>query len=261
MRRRTIILGGTAAVGVAAAGSYFLPARGQIVAGRAFDWKGAEFLTGGTKTVPADLPAPVFRARPNCVAIACKTLGPCHLDAIADLIDVSEGFPGLPTRISLRIVEAGFCTPIPDARVEIWHTSAGGFYTGEATARICTRGDAEATASKAFRGVQPTDADGQAHFLTVYPGWYPGRTVHIHLRVTVGDQDLLVSQLLFDDALSDLIYADHPDYPGRGTRDTANGNDGVFRASEVGDYVFDVEKAEGVLLASFTIGADRSGAC
>lgn len=261
MKRRTIILGGTAAVGAAAAGSFFLPARGQVVAGRTFDWKGADFLSGGTKSVPAGLPAPVFRAQPNCVATVCKTLGPCHLDAIADRIDVSEGFPGLPTRMSLRIVEAASCTPVPDARVEIWHTNAGGFYSGEATARMCTRGDAEAIASKAFRGVQPTDADGQAHFLTVYPGWYPGRTVHIHMRVTVGDQDLLVSQLLFDDALSDLIYADHPDYAGRSARDTMNGNDGVFRASEVGDYVFDVEKTAGVLLATYTIGVDRSGAC
>lgn len=261
MKRRTIVLGGTAVIGAAATGSYFLPARGQVVAGRAFDWKGSDFLSGGTKAIAAELPEPVFRAQPNCVTTLCKTLGPCHLDGIGDRIDISEGFPGLPARMSLRIVDAASCAPIPGARIEIWHTNAGGYYTGEGTARMCTHGDAEATASKAFRGVQATDADGQAGFLTVYPGWYPGRTVHIHLRVTVDGHDQLVSQLLFDDTLSDLIFADHPDYAGRGERDTLNGNDGVFRASEVPAHVFDVEKTEGVLLASFTIGVDRSGSC
>jgi protocatechuate 3,4-dioxygenase beta subunit len=260
MKRRHIVLGGAAALGAPGAFAFF-PTRVKAVAGRSFDWKGADFLAGGTKAVPASLPSPVFRATPNCVAMPCKTLGPCHMAGIDDRADISDGFPGLPARVSLRLVDAGTCAPIAGARVEIWHTNAGGFYTGEETARMCTRGDAEATAARAFRGVRETDADGQVHFLTVYPGWYPGRTVHIHLKATVDGQDLLVSQLLFDDALSDLIYADHPDYAGRGERDTQNGNDGIFAASEVSQFVFDVEKSEGVLLATYTIGVDRSGSC
>jgi protocatechuate 3,4-dioxygenase beta subunit len=261
MKRRMIVLGGTAAVGAAAAGSFFLPARGQVVAGRGFDWKGSDFISGGTKSAPSSLPAPVFRAQPNCITTGCKTLGPCHLDGVGRRADISEGFPGLPVRVSLRIVDAANCAPIPGAEIELWHTNAGGYYSGKDTPSMCTLDNSEAVASTAFRGSRVTNAEGRADFLTVYPGWYGGRTVHIHMRALVGSQELLVSQLLFDDALSDLIFADHPDYAGRGERKTKNGNDGVFDASEVSQYIFDVEKADGVLQATYTIGVDRSRSC
>lgn len=257
IKRRTIIVGGAAAATVFA----LFPARSQVVTGRSFDWKGTEFLAGGTANVPDALPEPVFRSAPNCVTTGCKTLGPCHMEDPEERYDISEGFPGLPLRIALRVVDAAACEPIPDATVDIWHTNARGIYTGWDTAAMCTLNDPEATDSEAFRGYGITDSDGRVEFLTVYPGWYRGRTVHIHLRVLVGGEELLVSQLLFDDALSDLVYAGHPDYAGRGERDRTNANDGIFTSDDFGDYLFDVERADGVLLASYTIGVDRQGSC
>lgn len=261
MQRRTLVIGGALTAGAAIGGIGLAPARGQAIAARSFDWKGADFLSGGTSGVPNDLPEPVFRAEPNCVTTGCKTLGPCHMDGPAERYDISEGFAGLPTRLSLKIVDAADCRPIKNAIVDIWHTNAGGFYTGEDTVRMCTLDNPEATASTAFRGWQRTDGEGRVDFLTVYPGWYRGRTVHIHLRVIVGEEELLVSQLLFDDTLSDIVFASHPDYAGRPERGTTNANDGVFRPSEVEAYIFDVEKIGGVLQASFTIGVDRFSAC
>jgi protocatechuate 3,4-dioxygenase beta subunit len=119
---------------------------------------------------------------------------------------------------------------------------------------MCTAGDAEAISGLAFRGRQFTDADGQATFLTAYPGWYKGRTPHVHCRILVGGKELLVSQIYFDDTLSDIIYDQHPDYVGRSPRDTRNDEDGIIPA-DAADHIFDFEKlGDGVLSATITIG-------
>jgi protocatechuate 3,4-dioxygenase beta subunit len=261
MKRRRIILGGAALLGVAGAAWYASGRRGsaQPVSTRSFDWKATDFRAGGTAGVPVELPPPIFRARPQCVATLAKTLGPCHTNDVPVRSDVSEGVVGLPLRLSLRIVEAETCKPIEGADVEIWHVNVQGAYSGQA-ARMCNDGAAAAQAAHFLRGRQVTDGDGVVSFLSVYPGWYSGRTVHVHMRILVGARELLVSQLLFDDALSDIIFADHPDYRGRPGRDTTNGDDGVFTAGEAASYIVDVEKLDGgVLQASYTIGIRNSG--
>lgn len=92
-------------------------------------------------------------------------------------------------------------------------------------------------------------------FLTIYPGWYGGRAPHIHLRVLANERELLISQLLFDDALNSRIYGEHPDYVERQQPDTANSRDFVFSASEAEQFTFDVEKLDGgILHALYTIG-------
>lgn len=93
------------------------------------------------------------------------------------------------------------------------------------------------------------------NFLTVYPGWYSGRAVHVHLRIVVEGKELLITQLLFDDTLSDIVYQGHPDYAARAQRDTMNGGDSVFSAAEASGFIFDVERLDiGILQASYTIG-------
>ncbi|MDO9415579.1 dioxygenase family protein [Pararhizobium sp.] len=260
MKRRTIVLGGGAAVAsLAAAGCLLQPRQGRAVGTRSFDWKGGDFLAGGTKSVPKNLPDPVFRTEPNCIATCSQTLGPCHVNDVAMRSDVSEGLTGLPVRLSLRIVTAGDCRPVEGADVELWHTDVRGVYSGRA-ADMCNPDDGAAKHSSAFRGRQMSDADGRVDFLTVYPGWYDGRTVHIHFRMLVEGRELLITQLLFDDTLSDLVFAGHPDYAVRPARDTTNSNDGVFEGDEIAPYVFDVEKLDsGVLQATHTIGVSLDG--
>lgn len=256
MRRRTLIIGGSAATAalVASAGYLGLPREAVGVSRRTYTWKGSDFLSGGTASIPADLPEPVFRATPNCVTTCSFTLGPCHVDGIPVRKYISAGIPGLPTRISLRVVSMPDCSPIEGADVELWHTDARGVYSGDA-ANMCNPGDQQAKQADFGRGRQISDADGRVDFITIYPGWYPSRTVHIHLRVVVGGRELLVSQLIFDDSLSDVIYADHPDYASRGPRRVTNGNDGIIAEDEAANFIFDVEKLDaGVLQASFTIG-------
>jgi protocatechuate 3,4-dioxygenase beta subunit len=202
----------------------------------------------------ASLPEPVFRSLPNCVVTADQTLGPCHTSNSPERADVSEGKLGLPMRAALRIVSTADCSPIENADVEIWHTDHHGNYSGSEAAAMCATGDADVLNGLAFRGRQLTDAEGRAAFLTVYPGWYPGRTPHIHCRILVEGRELLVSQLYFDDTLSDIVYTDHPDYIGRPKRDTRNDDDNIV-PTNASDHIFDFEKLDrGVLSATITIG-------
>lgn len=261
MRRRTIVLGGGTLLGLAGVAwhAWAGGGAGKPVSTRSFDWKAADFRVGGTTGLPSELSPPIFRAKPQCVTTLARTLGPCHTNDVPVRTDVTEGVAGLPMRLSLRIVEAETCKPVEGADVEIWHVNAAGVYSGHA-ARMCNDGAAAAQAAQFLRGRQITDGDGVASFLSVYPGWYAGRTVHVHLRILVDGRELLVTQLLFDDALSDIIFADHPDYRGRSGRDTTNGDDGVFAADAAASYIFDVEKLDGgVLQASYTIGIKNPG--
>ena len=91
---------------------------------------------------------------------------------------------------------AGECAPIKDAVVDIWHCDAGGVYSG------FEAGEGE----RFLRGTQVTNADGIAEFTTIYPGWYQGRTVHIHAKVHLDSQTVLTTQLFFDDAVSAQVY-------------------------------------------------------
>ncbi|PDT41518.1 intradiol ring-cleavage dioxygenase [Sinorhizobium americanum] len=254
MKRRTIILGGGAIV--AGAGIAFMARSraGEPISLQSFDWQASDFRAGGTAGINGALPEPIFRAEPQCIATLAQTLGPCHTNDVPIRSDVTEGVTGLPTRISLRLVEASICKPVEGADVEIWHADARGVYSGEAAA-MCNADDAEARATGFLRGRQVSDANGVVSFLTVYPGWYPSRAVHIHLRILLGNRELLVSQLLFDDALSDLVYQGHPDYAARPVRATMNGGDTVFASGDAARFIFDFEKLDtGVLQASYTIG-------
>lgn len=101
-----------------------------------------------------------------------------------------------------------------------------------------------------------TGADGVARFTTIYPGWYQGRTVHIHFKVRSGADDdanyEFTSQFFFDDALSDVVFQNEP-YSSKGERGTRNSNDGIYQES--GDQLLlDVESAESGYSATFEVG-------
>jgi len=127
-------------------------------------------------------------------------------------------------------------------------------YSGDDGEPMCTMDDPKALAARWFRGIQKTDAKGRVDFGTCFPGWYHGRTVHIHLTVTTADGHTVTTQLFFDDALVDAIVAKQPGYDTRGLRDTNNTNDGVIGKDEVVDYLFtSTRQHDGTMLASKAI--------
>lgn len=171
-------------------------------------------------------PTRLLAAADICVITPETTAGPFYFDPRLVRSDITDGRSGLPLRLRLQVVDE-VCAPIETARIDIWHCDALGQYSG-----YPDQPGSVSTVGKTFlRGTQFTDAAGLASFESIYPGWYPGRTPHIHFRVFIGDTDTLTGQIFFDDAVSDRVYAEHADYARQGNRGTRNGNDGIARAA------------------------------
>jgi protocatechuate 3,4-dioxygenase beta subunit len=158
--------------------------------------------------------------------------GPYHRDAPPLRRDVVEDREGVLLQLGVRLLGDGG-RPSPGAVVEIWQCDALGRYSGfppPDDAKLVTAEDAprvEYVPEKTFlRGRQTADAAGMVEFRTIYPGWYPGRTVHVHVMVHV-DGAVFTSQLYFDDEISDHVLA-QPPYAERPGRDTTNDTDSIF---------------------------------
>ena len=169
----------------------------------------------------------------TCRLWAEQDEGPYHRDAQPERRDVVEDRDGLALALGICLSgEDG--EALRDVTVEIWHCDALGRYSGfpppdpttEApTADTAPRG--EYLSDQTFlRGRQDTDNAGMVEFSTIYPGWYPGRTVHIHLMVHANDR-VYTSQLYFPDPLSNQVLATAP-YAERPGRDTTNDTDEIF---------------------------------
>ncbi|MFC9359765.1 intradiol ring-cleavage dioxygenase [Rhodococcus sp. NPDC057014] len=107
--------------------------------------------------------------------------------------------------------------------------------SGETSDGSYSVGDSEATTTDDgmyLRGAQTTDANGIAQFTTIFPGWYTGRTTHIHLKVHIDKKTVLTTQLYFDEALLDEVYATAPysDHTGR-ENNVTNATDGIYDAA------------------------------
>ena len=165
-------------------------------------------------------PAGVESGAVTCVLAPEQTEGPYYLDDAQVRRNVTEGKAGVPLVLRLAVVSASTCKPVRGAAVEIWHCDAGGVYSG--TSVQGTEGD------RFLRGVQKTDAKGLAIFRTIYPGWYRGRTVHIHVMVHVGGNVVHTGQLYFSDAVTDAVYKRSP-YASRPNRDPRNAGDSIYR--------------------------------
>ncbi|WP_165222529.1 intradiol ring-cleavage dioxygenase [Aquisphaera insulae] len=166
------------------------------------------------------------------------TEGPYWVDEMLNRsnirIDPSTGIvqPGLPLTLAINVSQVnadGSVSPLPGAYVDIWHCSASGVYSDVAAQNT--------VGEKFLRGYQVTNAHGNVRFLSIYPGWYSGRTVHIHVRVRVYDATTdtvtynFTTQLFFDDAITDDVFANVAPYNARGMRDTTNANDDIFLGS------------------------------
>jgi protocatechuate 3,4-dioxygenase beta subunit len=191
---------------------------------------------GGTATVEPQTATgsgatELFDDSSSCVLSAEQTEGPYYFDVDSIRSDVREGREGVPLRLALRVRDAAGCTPLENAVVDIWHCDAGGVYSGfEAASRGTGGGSGRTDEETYLRGAQVANADGIVEFTTVYPGWYRGRTVHIHAKVHVDNANVLTTQFFFDEAVTAEVYDREP-YAGRGAPDTSNASDGIFDES------------------------------
>jgi len=197
-------------------------------------------------------------AASTCASLTpAKTIGPYFVEEKLNRSNITTDpatgavTTGVPLALDLTLVnEDDGCSPLPGAQVDIWHADPRGTYSDESV---------EGTSGKKYlRGYQVTGADGKVAFKTVYPGWYSGRTVHIHVRVRTFDAggtatyDFL-SQLFFDDALTDTVYKQSP-YSTRGPRTTRNADDSIY-GSDGGTLVMRVSSdGDGGYTGAFTFG-------
>jgi protocatechuate 3,4-dioxygenase beta subunit len=206
------------------------------------------------QTLDADT-APLLLDADVCVITPEVTEGPYYFDPQLVRADITEGRPGVPVVFRLQVVDQS-CKPLEDARVDIWHCDASGLYSNYAG-----QGDDHAhptsTEGETFlRGTQMADPRGIVEFTSIYPGWYRGRTTHVHFKVFLSDSNVLTGQIFFPDALSEYIYGNVAPYSDRGAeRDTLNDGDGIAQSASRASFAA-VKEEEDNYLVSLIIGVD-----
>ena len=201
---------------------------------------------------PAD-----FEGLATCRLLPEQMAGPFPLDEQFPRRDITEGLPGHPLRLGLRVVDEG-CAPVPDAEVEVWHADASGDYSAFEDGG---GGKDEGPGTTFLRGTQVTDTDGIVELRTIYPGWYRGRAVHIHVRVRVAGDLVLTSQMYFDDGYTAEVHAAER-YAEFGPPDTPLAADGIGSAAATEGTLLvttptTVDGANGTL-ALLNLGVDRA---
>jgi len=195
-------------------------------------------------------------AVPACVVRPEVTEGPYYVDE--DLVrsdirtDPSTGTAreGTPFVLTFNVskLSNGSCTVYKGATVDVWHCDAAGQYSDVSDRGFDTKGQ------KWLRGTQVTDASGKATFITIYPGWYSGRAVHIHYKVYPADTSkVFTSQLFFDPALSEEVFAQAP-YASKGSPDTLNSTDNIYQDL----MLLTVTKTDQGYASTFDIGVQEA---
>ena len=234
--------------------------------------------------------APADTTSAATIALAPElTEGPYYFDLDLVRSDVVEDRVGAKFALGLRILEASTGKAIEGAAVDIWHCDANGVYSGFQSASTGANGggvggggggapggsapgapggsapgggapgqSSGATDDSTFlRGTQLSDATGLVSFATIYPGWYTGRTVHIHVKVHVGGSVIHVGQLFFDDSFTDAVYAANKPYSTRAARDLRNDGDGIFQQGGAGSVLV-VTKSGDAYAAELAVGVQKS---
>jgi protocatechuate 3,4-dioxygenase beta subunit len=158
--------------------------------------------------------------------------GPYFVDGMPNRSDIrsdtSDGSvqDGIPLRLILHMHDVddnGSCIPLSDAKVDIWHANSQGVYSGVQDAGIGQ--------NNFLRGYQMTNDNGTVQFTTIYPGWYEGRAIHIHIKVRnfEGPNETLewTSQFYLNNSINEQVHT-QPPYSNHGAVDMTNEEDFIY---------------------------------
>jgi protocatechuate 3,4-dioxygenase beta subunit len=160
--------------------------------------------------------------------------GPYFVDDMPNRSDIrsdpSDGSvqQGVPLRLALHVydVDNGSCIPLSGAQVDVWHANSQGVYSGVQ--------DSGTGGMMYLRGSQVTDDNGTVRFTTVYPGWYEGRAIHIHVKVRTfeGSEKTLewTSQFYLNNSISEQVHT-QPPYSNHGLPEVTNEEDMIYRGA------------------------------
>ncbi len=238
---------------------------------------------------------PVLRGQistPSCVLTPEQEEGPYYIDGAVVRKDLTEGKPGIPMTLRIALVDARRCAPLPSAAVDVWHCDAEGVYSGFATEGRGGRGrgpgpgggmpppgegsDAfgprmppppggrgprRTDKSRFLRGVQATNAQGMVEFGTIYPGWYEGRAIHIHLKAHIGDHVAHTGQLFFPEDVTERVARMAPYAKHANVRRTRQEEDGIFESEHGSSSMVRLERigsasAPDRFIATVTLAVD-----
>jgi len=185
----------------------------------------------------------------GCLLQREVTEGPYYLDLDLVRRDIRGDRKGTRLTLNFVVVDASSCKPISNAAVELWHADAAGVYSG-----------VSGNTGNFLRGIQRSNSAGRVRFETIVPGWYRGRTPHIHMKVFVGGNEIHTGQVFFRPATLRKVYAQGV-YASRGQADTSNGSDQIYQ--QAGERAIVALKRKGSSVASgytgtMAIGVKRS---
>jgi protocatechuate 3,4-dioxygenase beta subunit len=222
---------------------------------------GSILLLGGSRS--RNLSSPRGRAANPCVVRPASTAGPYYVDEKLARSDIrSDPTDGtvksgalLALTFNVSSIAKGSCVPLKDAIVDVWHCDADGVYSDAVDSNFNTKG------KKFLRGYQVSDKNGVAKFTTIYPGWYPTRTPHIHYKIrspaSAPSPYEFIGQLYFDEGLSDRVYAKAP-YAPKGKRTVSNITDRIYNRDGGRQTMMKVMPGRDGYTASFDVALDHS---
>lgn len=218
---------------------------GGLVAA-SFGAAGLEATLAGSAEGADNGPAAVAAGLVRCVLTPEQTGGPFYVDGEKVRRDIREGLPGLKLLLRTTVVDASTCKPIKGAAVDVWHCDAGGVYSG-----------VNGNTGTFLRGIQRTDANGLASFVTIFPGWYQGRATHVHVKVHLGGTVVHTGQLYFPEAAVTTASKQVP-YRRRGAPDMRNADDAIYRNGGRSSLARVSRDVSGATAAAITMGVHRS---
>lgn len=234
-------------------GKPFNPSRRAALAGLT---SSAAILASSNHSWAETTQSPVLTLKQACTLTPASVSGPFYFDPKLRRDDITEGLPGAPLRLRFMVIDAANCTPVPGARVDVWQTRADGYYSG-----YSGQGDkrnVDTSGGTFMRGTQIADARGEALFRSVYPGWYGGRTVHVHFKIFINDRDVFTGQMYFPDALSQYLFANVAAYRRKAVRDTFNGTDELALSDTTRGGFCDIKEETDHYLATLAVGVNRT---
>ncbi|MCG0287698.1 intradiol ring-cleavage dioxygenase [Streptomyces sp. PSAA01] len=218
MGRRRVLVAGSAAAAAIGIGAGTAAARPE---------------TASTATTNAGVAA-ARDAAAICTLTKELTEGPYYLDHALVRANVAEDKKGVPLQLTLTVVDTATCAPLNKALVEIWYCDALGEYSGF----VGNNGHQEPDNGTFLRGAVLTGADGVANLTGIYPGWYRGRCIHVHLKVHTdvtltpdgsftGGNEIHTGQLFFDEKITQAVAKLSP-YSTNTVPRTPLSSDGIY---------------------------------
>lgn len=236
--------------------------------GRVLTRREALALLGSTGTLlllgssPSRAGSGAGKPRNPCVVRPASTAGPYYVDEKLNRADIrSDPTDGsvkqgalLALTLNVSSIAKGSCSPLQGAIVDLWQCDAEGVYSDAKDPRYF-----DTTGKKFLRGYQVTDKNGVAKFTTIYPGWYPQRTPHIHYKIrspaSAKSSYEFIGQMYFDERTSDRVFA-RPPYASRGKRSVSNLTDRIYNSDSGRQSMLMVRPVKDAFTGVFDVALD-----